>query len=449
MGLRARSIVAVTALVATGCPSLGAFECRTPQECNRPDVVGGLCLDDGACAYDDDTCESGLRRSPYAPTLAGACVPVPETASSTSVASTTSSDEGAAQRVTAGEYDCQRGYGYRRALTIEAGAALDAGHSIAVTIDHAALVAAGKSLPDGSDVRVFEVVDGCPGRELDRVADPRMGWNAAGTRLWFAAPAPLAAGETRQGLYLYYGNDDPAAVASDWNAVFEVGSDFEGDTLPAGLLASINPPGALSVDGGTLRVSYDALDVAAAAIVVLAEPLPDDLRFEFVNRARLVSGNDIDSNMKYFTMVASSLPPEVAGHELEHDRRMLSAQHLTNHEQGMAYVALDGTELSWDGTAWVAPSVFWGDAGLGKYTTHALVSSGDAFVVTASDGPDALTTTTAVPWSMVRDPGGPRWLYMGEVFVDHYVCVAEYDWFFLRRTVDPEPTVTLADEVAP
>jgi hypothetical protein len=34
------------------------------------------------------------------------------------------------------------------------------------------------------------------------------------------------------------------------------------------------------------------------------------------------------------------------------------------------------------------------------------------------------------------------------VFVDHYVCVAEYDWFFLRRTLDPEPSVVLGDETA-
>ena len=43
---------------------------------------------------------------------------------------------------------------------------------------------------------------------------------------------------------------------------------------------------------------------------------------------------------------------------------------------------------------------------------------------------------------------GPRWLYMGEVFTDFYVCVAEYDWFFLRRTLDPEPAVQLGGEDA-
>lgn len=442
------SIVALAALVGAGCPSLGSFECRTPQECNRPELVGGQCLADGACAYSDDACASGLRRSPYASSRAGTCVPLPDTTGDASDASGVLDTDSGPERVTGGAIECQRGYAYRRELTIEAGAPVEAGHSIAVPLDHAALVAAGTSRSDGSDVRVFEVVDDCPVVELDRVADPRIGWNAADTRVWFAAPAAVATGEVQRGIFLYYGHDDPAPVANDWNAVFEVGSDFEGDELPPGLLASINPPGALSVDGGTLRVWYDALDIAAAAIVVLAEPLPDDRRFEFVNRARLVSGNDVDSNMKYFTLVASAQPPEVSLPEPEHDRRMISAQHLTSHAQGLAYTATDGAELSWDGAAWIGPSVFWGDAGLGTYTTHALVSSADEFYVVASDGDELLTTTTAVPWSSVRDPGGPHWLYMGEVFVDHYVCVAEYDWFFMRRTLDPEPTVTLGGESA-
>jgi hypothetical protein len=447
------SIVGAAAWVSAGCPSFGTFECRTSEECNRPGSARGECLPDGACAYEDDLCPSGKRRSPYAPLQPGACVEEPDPSSSGDAETTAGADSEATTATEAttaastGAIDCQLGFAFRRELEIVADAALPAGHSLAVEIDHAALVQAGKAAGDGSDVRVFEVDDGCPGLELDRVADPRIGWNASTTRIWFAAPDPVAAGETRRGLFLYYGHEDPDPPPANWNAVFEVGSDFDGDALPEGLQASTNPPGALVVSGGTLRLYHELVDISAAAIVALAEPLPADNRFEFVNRARLVSGRATNSNMKYFAMVASAEAPEVSEQAPEHERRILAAHHLTNNQQGIDYKTNDGGSLSWDGDAW-GPAAFWGGTGLGSYTTHAFVSSADAFFIVASDGETVLTTTDPVPWSMVRVPSGPRWLYMGEVFVDYYVCVAEYDWFFLRRTVDPEPAVQLGGEDA-
>jgi hypothetical protein len=439
------SIVGAAAFVSAGCPSFGAFECRTQEECNRPGFTLGECLPDGACAYQDDLCPSGMRRSPYAPSQPSACVDeeLDTSSSSSGDAETTALMSTGPERTTAAT-DCQHGFAFRREIEVVADAALPAGYSLSVAIDHAALAQAGKAQADGSDVRVFEVEDDCPRLELDRVADPRIGWNATTTRIWFAAPDPDAAGS----LYLYYGHNDPDPPPADWNAVFEVGSDFDGDTLPEGLQASTNAPGALSVGGGTLRMYYELLDISAAAIVAITEPLPEDNGFEFVNRARLVSGEAIDSNMKYFAMVASPEPPEVSEQAPEHARRILIAHHLTNNEQGIGYTASDGTELSWDGNAWIVPGAFWGDAGLGTYTTHALVSTAESFFIEATDGEDILTRTEPVPWSMVRIPAGPHWMYMGEVFVDYYVCVAEYDWFFLRRTVDPEPSVQLGGEVA-
>ena len=438
------SIVVAVACVSAGCPTFGTFECRTEDECNRPGSARGECLPDGACAYEDDLCPSGKRRSPYAPSQPGMCVDADDTSSSGDGETTMAVESTTApERVdVTGAPDCQRGFAFRRALEIVADAEVPVGHSLAIEIDHAALVSAGKSAADGSDVRVFQVSDGCPDVELDRVADPRIGWNASTTRIWFAAPEPATA------LYLYYGHADPDAPPADWNAVFEVGSDFDGDALPEGLQASTNPPGALRVGDGTLRVYYETLDISAAAIVALASPLPDDHRFEFVNRARLVSGEAIESNMKYFGMVASPTPPEVSAQAPEHARRILIAHHLTNNQQGIGYTASDGQDLSWDGSAWVLPGTFWGDTGLGTYTTHALVSSAEAFFIEASDGENVLTRTDPVPWSMVRVPSGPHWMYMGEVFTDHYVCVAEYDWFFLRRTLDPEPVVQLGGEDA-
>ena len=56
------------------------------------------------------------------------------------------------------------------------------------------------------------------------------------------------------------------------------------------------------------------------------------------------------------------------------------------------------------------------------------------------------SNTAAVPWSDVRALEGDDWLYMGEVFTDYDLCVANYDWFFLRRFVRPEPVATLGPE---
>lgn len=445
-------MLGAAALLGAGCPSFGTFECRTAEECNRPGSTRGACLPDGACAYEDDACPSGMRRSPYAPSRPGACVDAPSETSTGDPETTSSSSSTTAAESTGvastGTADCRLGFAFARELEIATEVALPAGYSLSVEIDHAALVAAGKAAIDGGDVRVFQVDDdGCPVRQLDRVADPRIGWNASTTRIWFAAPEPMDAGQTRRDVHLYYGHADPDAAPEDWNAVFEVGSDFEGDALPEGLQASTNPPGAVLVSGGTLRLYHELLDISAAAIVALSEPLPEDNRFEFVNRARLVSGRATESNMKYFSMVASAEPPEVSEQAPEHARRILSAQHLTNNQQGIGYKTLDGSETSWDGAAW-GPPAFWGETSLGSYTTHALVSSADGFYVVASDGPTVLTQTDFVPWSEVRIPRGPRWLYMGEVFVDFYVCVGEFDWFFLRRTLDPEPAVRLGDEAA-
>ena len=76
-----------------------------------------------------------------------------------------------------------------------------------------------------------------------------------------------------------------------------------------------------------------------------------------------------------------------------------------------------------------------------------LTSTATEFVMRASDDDGVqLTETTPVPWSSVRELEGEDWLYMGEVFTDYDICVAHYDWFFLRRFALPEPVVTLGPE---
>ncbi len=74
---------------ATGCPTIGAYQCERDEDCNRAGA-DGRCLPDAACAYPEESgrCESGWARSPNAADSPGACIdaepPATSSGSSTS-----------------------------------------------------------------------------------------------------------------------------------------------------------------------------------------------------------------------------------------------------------------------------------------------------------------------------------------------------------------------------
>jgi len=103
------------------------------------------------------------------------------------------------------EYRWSADYDYREQITVQAQDAVTSGYAVPVTFDHAALVAAGKSLASGDDVRV-RYWNGSAMVELDRVLDPPSAWNTATTTLWFPLQAAIAASATDANYYLYYGN---------------------------------------------------------------------------------------------------------------------------------------------------------------------------------------------------------------------------------------------------
>ncbi len=105
------------------------------------------------------------------------------------------------------EYRWSANYDYREPISVTAatGNAVAAGYAVRVAFNHAALVAAGKSLASGDDVRV-RYWNGSAMVELDRVLDPTSAWNTATTTLWFPLQAAIAANATDANYYLYYGN---------------------------------------------------------------------------------------------------------------------------------------------------------------------------------------------------------------------------------------------------
>jgi type II secretory pathway pseudopilin PulG len=117
------------------------------------------------------------------------------------------------------EYRWSADWDYRRQITVTAVTALPAGYAVSVTVNHAALVSASKSLASGNDVRV-RYWNGTEMIELDRVLDPLSTWDSAATRIWFRLQAALGAGGSSGNYYLYYGNLTAPAPPANGDNVF-------------------------------------------------------------------------------------------------------------------------------------------------------------------------------------------------------------------------------------
>jgi hypothetical protein len=103
------------------------------------------------------------------------------------------------------------------------------GHPVAFTFDHAFLVAAGRSVASGDDVRVFFIdPDTDEWIELDRIIDPLYTWNTNYTTVWFAAqrdvPADLA--DTNYRIVTSGTVPDGLMPMADVSTIYEVRDDF-------------------------------------------------------------------------------------------------------------------------------------------------------------------------------------------------------------------------------
>lgn len=137
---------------------------------------------------------------------------------------------------------------HRRPITIAStGTVTPDGYGIAITFDHADMVAAGRSRPDGSDVRIVH-----RGAELDRVLAPESSWNQTDTTIWFATSDPIAA-DGADTYHLYYGNPDAADPPADPDAVHLFFDDFD-DLMTSETNWSIELGNNVSVAGGALTV---------------------------------------------------------------------------------------------------------------------------------------------------------------------------------------------------
>jgi Domain of unknown function (DUF2341) len=135
----------------------------------------------------------------------------------------------------------------RESVSVAAGSnGAPAGYTVAVTLDHASLVAAQQALASGDDVRIV----GSDGTEVDRVLDTGASWDTAATTIWFQVADQLDANDTEQ-YWLYYGNPSAGAPPADPTAVFLLADGFEGDLSAWDFDTGVGPSTMVAHSGAT------------------------------------------------------------------------------------------------------------------------------------------------------------------------------------------------------
>jgi hypothetical protein len=133
--------------------------------------------------------------------------------------------------------------------------AVPSGYSVSVTLDHAALVTAGRSLASGNDVRIAKW-NGSAWTELDRVLDRSSSWNDVSTKLWFRTTTSISASTVDTNYYVYYGNSGAGSPPANAKNVYDVWDDFSGGVIDTSTWYTMNTTGVtISQTGGELRLS--------------------------------------------------------------------------------------------------------------------------------------------------------------------------------------------------
>jgi hypothetical protein len=149
-------------------------------------------------------------------------------------------------------------YDWRMPVTVTAGAAaVPNGYAVSITLDHAALLAAGKAeRPGGNDMRVV-YWNGAGWTQLDRVLEEGSAWNTASTTIWFKTQAAIGAASLDENYFLYYGNPAPGAPPANQSNVFFFYDTYPGASLGASYTVLRPPAAGWSVSGGLLNINQD------------------------------------------------------------------------------------------------------------------------------------------------------------------------------------------------
>ena len=125
-------------------------------------------------------------------------------------------------------------WSYRRRLYIQNPNTSDlpSGYSLKLVMDTAALVAGGKLMGSGDDLRLVWTGGGAP-LELHRLADTA--FNATATEIWFKSQAAIPAGSQDNSYYIYYNNPTAGVPPADPANVFALYDGFDDGTIDTAL----------------------------------------------------------------------------------------------------------------------------------------------------------------------------------------------------------------------
>ncbi|HEX5060422.1 MAG TPA: hypothetical protein VFV99_13735 [Kofleriaceae bacterium] len=301
---------------------------------------------------------------------------------------------------------------YTRTISITAGARdVPAGYSISLALDHAMLVATGKSFTSGQDLGVLR-----GGLDIDRVLDAGAQWNSPTTRIWFRTASVIPANTTNTEHVLVYGRDATTPVA-DPNQVFLVAEDFEnglgGWQVGAGSW-SIVPAAAHSGTGGVVMTGPLA---GANRWIECVGLNAADIALESYWHVTGAAGNDLGMGVR---SAAQSSP----------------RHYLINLEQANGLVLAKDTA---SGFMTLSPYVTPPTAN--TWTRVAIMIAGQNARVLVNE-------TQVIPAAGSTDVGSE--LATGSVSLYAYQLGNGQSWYVddltVRRYVDPEPTTTLGPE---
>jgi hypothetical protein len=346
------------------------------------------------------------------------------------------------------------GWSYQQRLTVTTGApAVSSGYSASITLNHASLVSAGKSLANGSDLRVMYWNGGASWTELSRAVDPLSSWNSATTKIWFPLKNPIAASSSDSNYYIYYGNAAAGTPPADWANVFRIGDEFNDTTLTNTLTPSKSGATSITETGGELFIDMSTQGTDSG-IVITANQISATNNFAIRHKTKLVSGggssNPEDKGLGIYQLASQ---PGVTTYDIENPRRRIT---MFQRVDGFAWIFYNNTanqEIRWNGSplAWQVGSSskeFWGTLSPNTYYIYELISDGTSWYARVSDANgNVLTNTTSVLWSSVRDPSTSLWFYWGDPYSDFYYIDQKSDWVYLRDYVNPEPVSSLGSEV--
>jgi hypothetical protein len=354
-------------------------------------------------------------------------------------------------------YNCN--WPFREPLTVTTGAsAVSSGYSVSVTLNHAALVSAGKSLANGNDLRVM-YWSGTSWTELSRALDPLSSWNSASTKIWFPLAAGISASSSDSNYYLYYGNPSAGSPPANWANVFRVGDEFNDGTLTSTLTTSMAGTCTISETGGDLYIDMGTNETDAG-IVVSASPLPASKQFAIRHKTKFLSiGGNVANNpeMKGLGIYQLATQPGVTTSALENPRRIITMFERYDLQSWIFYNTSAGVFTSWNGSPLVwKPSIWgmWGTLPLNTYYIYEIFSDGTSWWTQISDANgNVLVATTAVTWANTRNDGNPYWFYWGDPYTDppnngYYYGDQKSDWVYMRDYVSPEPTTSIGSESA-